>query len=157
MYVLEHFLITASAKKNRCVSKKNCCVSKNPDPPHQQKIHENFFQKKSFALSKHFFKKKIRFYFFFHAARAKNEIVSEKYFGKFLRKKNFFDHVNIYKRMETDKIVETITDLPKSTDDCTHQTLEELDGSIFCTECGVETDRVLQPSRNRIWDRRIRR
>ena len=59
--------------------------------------------------------------------------------------------------METDKIIETIIDLPKFTDDCTHPTLRELDGSIFCTECGVETDRVLQPSINRVWEKRIRR
>ena len=50
----------------------------------------------------------------------------------------------------------TITDLPKSTDDCIHPTLGELDGSIFCTDCGVETDRVLQPS-GRVWEKRIRR
>ena len=55
--------------------------------------------------------------------------------------------------METDKIIETIIDLPKSTGDCTHPTLEELDGSIFCTECGVETDRVLLPSINRAWEK----
>ena len=75
---------------------------------------------------------------------------------KIFRKKSFV-HVNIYKTMGADKIIETIIDLPKSTDDCTHPTLEELDGSIFCTECGVETDRGLRPSRNRVWEKRIRR
>ena len=64
--------------------------------------------------------------------------------------------MNIYKRIETEKIVETIMDLPKP-NDCKHPTLEELNGVIFCTECGVETNRVLQPSVNRVWDKRIRR
>ena len=126
------------------------------------KILRNFFSKKSFAkLPFKLFKKNS---ISFRDPHAKNEIVSEKYFGKFphpyprkIFTKKSFVYVSIYKRMETDKIIETIIDLPKFTNDCTHPTLRELDGSIFCTECGVETDRVLQPSINRVWEKRIRR
>ena len=118
-----------SAKKNHCVSKKNHRVSKKKIPASAQK---------------------------FPRKNPTKILAQNPHPRKIFRKKSFV-HVNIYKTMGADKIIETIIDLPKSTDDCTHPTLEELDGSIFCTECGVETDRGLRPSRNRVWEKRIRR
>ena len=122
MGILAHHL-RKSSESTRKLSEKNPAASAKKIT---KKIHEKFFRKVSL---KTFFKKSILF-------------------SPTPPTKNFYEksfvHMNIYKRMETDKVVETIMYLPKFTDDCTHPTLGELDGSIFCTKCGVETDRVLR-------------